>query len=215
MSDIVVYGFAPSTYVRTARLALEEKGVDYELETVEFGSAALLELHPFGKIPAFAHGDVRLYETSAIVRYVDETFDGPALQPSDAGARARMNQWISAFNDYYDPLLVRVLILERLVAPIRGQETDQARIDEALPEIEKRLGVLERELDDGRAYIVGEELTLADLFFAPPIGYLRMTPESERLLANRPAIGRWFNAVSARPSFAATQPSLPEAEAAA
>ncbi len=126
-----------------------------------------------------------------------------------------MNQWISAFNDYYDPLLVRVLILERLVAPIRGQETDQARIDEALPEIEKRLGVLERELDDGRAYIVGEELTLADLFFAPPIGYLRMTPESERLLANRPAIGRWFGAVSARPSFAATQPSLPEAEAAA
>lgn len=214
MSDIVVYGFAPSTFVRTARLALEEKGVDYELATVEFGSAALLKLHPFGRIPAFAHGDVRLYETSAIARYVDEAFDGPALQPSDAGARARMDQWISAFNCYYNPTLVRVLILERLVAPMRGRETDQARIDEALPEIEKHLGVLERELGDGRAHIVGEELTLADLFFAPPIAYLRMTPESERLLANRPAIGRWFDTVSARPSFAATQPSLPDADAA-
>ncbi len=75
MSDIVVYGFAPSTYVRTARQALAEKGVDNDLETGEFGSAALLELHPFSRIPAFAHGDVRLYETSAIVRYVDEAFD--------------------------------------------------------------------------------------------------------------------------------------------
>ena len=214
MSNIVVYGFAPSTYVRTARLALEEKGVDYELASVEFGSAALLKLHPFGRMPAFAHGDVRLYETSAIVRYVDETFDGPALQPSDASARARMNQWISAYNDYYDALLVRVLILERIVAPMRGRETDRARIDEALPEIENRLGVLERELGDGRAHVVGEELTLADLFFAPMVSYVRMTPEGERLLARCPAIGRWFEKVSARPSFAATQPSLPDAAAA-
>ncbi len=214
MSDIVVYGFAPSTFVRTARLALEEKGVDYELETVEFGSDSLLKLHPFGKIPAFRHGAVRLFETSAITRYVDETFDGPTLQPSDAFARARMNQWISAYNDYYVSLLGRVLIMERIVAPMQGRETDQARIDEALPEIEVRLGVLEGELGDGRPYIVGEELTLADLFFAPPIAYLRMTPESERLLANRPAIGRWFDTVSARPSFAATQPSLPDADAA-
>ena len=97
---------------------------------------------------------------------------------------------------------------------MRGREPDQARIDEALPTIDDRLGVLERELGDGRPYIVGEELTLADLFFAPPIAYLRMTPESERLLANRPAIGRWFDTVSARPSFAATQPSLPDAAAA-
>ncbi len=214
MSDIVVYGFAPSTFVRTARLALEEKGVDYELETVEFGSDSLLKLHPFGKIPAFRHGDVRLYETSAIVRYVDETFDGPALQPSDASARARMNQWISAYNDYYDPLLVRVLIIERIVHPWRGMDTDQARIDEALPEIESRLGILERELGDGRAHMVGEDLTLADLFFAPMVSYLRITPEGERQLARCPAIGRWFERLSARPSFAATQPSLPEAAAA-
>ena len=81
MPDIVVYGFALSTYVRSARLALEEKGVGYEMAPIEFGSKELLDLHPFGKIPAFAHGDVRLYETSAIVRYVDESFDGPAKLP--------------------------------------------------------------------------------------------------------------------------------------
>ena len=63
MSDVIVYGFAPSTYVRTARLALEEKGVAHELSPVEFGSDAHLMLHPFARIPAFAHGDVRLYET--------------------------------------------------------------------------------------------------------------------------------------------------------
>ena len=214
MSSIVVYGFALSTYVRTARLALEEKGVAYELAPIELGSEEHLKLHPFGKMPAFRHGDVRLYETSAIARYVDETFDGPALQPSDVGARARMNQWISAFNDYYNSHLIRVLVLERLVFPMRGKETDEARIKEALPKIENCLDVMERELGDGRAYIAGDELTLADLFLAPVLFYVRMTPEGDRLLADRPAIGRWYERVSARPSFGATQPAIPGSEAA-
>lgn len=46
----------------------------------------------------------------------------------------KANQWISAFNGDYDALPVRVLILERLGYPMRGRETDQARIDEALPD---------------------------------------------------------------------------------
>lgn len=68
MTDVVIYGFAQSSYVRTTRLVCEEKGVAYELAPVEFGSPAHLELHPFGKIPAFRHGDLVLHETSAIAR---------------------------------------------------------------------------------------------------------------------------------------------------
>ncbi len=214
MSDVIVYGFAPSTYVRTARLALEEKGVAYALRPIEFGSDEHLRLHPFARMPAFAHGDVRLYETSAITRYVDEAFDGPALQPGEVRARARMNQWISAVNDYCYADMARALVWERLVVPSRGGEPDEAKIAEALPRIEIQLDAIERELGDGGAYLAGGGPTLADLFLAPIMAYVRVTPEGPALLASRPGVGRWLDAMSARPSFAATEPPVPGSEAA-
>jgi glutathione S-transferase len=68
MAAPVVYGPAYSTYTRTARLALEEKGVDYKLEEVDILSGAAqspahLARQPFGKVPAFEHDGFRLYET--------------------------------------------------------------------------------------------------------------------------------------------------------
>src|SRR5215471_17153012 len=100
MAAPVVYGPAYSTYARTTRLALEEKGVDYKLEEVDMlGGAcqqpAYLARHPFGKVPAFSHDGFALYETGAIIRYVDEAFPGPKLQPADPKRRARMTQIIS------------------------------------------------------------------------------------------------------------------------
>lgn len=92
MADVIVHGVAPSTYTRTVRLACEEKGVSHRLEPVEFGSDRLRSLHPFSKIPILEHGKVRVFETLAITRYVDEAFKGPALQPADARGRAVMDQ---------------------------------------------------------------------------------------------------------------------------
>src|SRR5262249_12100896 len=89
MASPVVYGHAYSTYTRTARLVLEEKGIEYELEEVDIlqgagQSPAHLARQPFGKVPAFEHDGFRLYETIAITRYIDEAFPGPKLQPADA-----------------------------------------------------------------------------------------------------------------------------------
>ena len=100
MADIKLYGFAPSSYTWTTRLAAEEKGITHELLPIEFGSDDHKALHPFAKIPIMDHGDNRLYETSAICRYIDETFDGPALQPADAFGRAEVDQWNSSLVDY-------------------------------------------------------------------------------------------------------------------
>ena len=91
MADIIIYGAAMSTYVRTARMACEEKGVVYDLLEVDHLSDEYREVHPFAKMPAMRHGDFVLYETDAIARYVDEAFEGPPLQPADVRARARMN----------------------------------------------------------------------------------------------------------------------------
>jgi glutathione S-transferase len=205
MADVKLYGFPPSTYVRTARLVLEEKGVDYELVPVELGSDELLALQPFGKVPAFAHGDLQIYETSAICRYIDEAFDGPPLQPGDASGRAVMEQWISSLNRNYDTDMIRHVVIERLAAPRRGNEPNEAKIAEALPRIEREMAVLEARLAES-AYLAGGDVTLADFFLVPMMVYFRMTPEGETALAGHAAIARWWDTMQARPSFAVTEP---------
>src|SRR6516164_488756 len=105
MSDPIVYGPNYSTYARSARLALEEKGVPYRLEEVgliqgETTRPAHLKRHPFARVPAFEHDGFPLYETAAIERYVDETFPGPKLQPEEPKRRARMTQIVSVIDAY-------------------------------------------------------------------------------------------------------------------
>ena len=98
-SHPIVFGAPYSVYVRAVRLALEEKGVPYELVPVDIfapggPSPEHRERHPFGKIPALEHAGFRLYEAGATTRYVDEAFPGPRLQPEEPRSRARMNQII-------------------------------------------------------------------------------------------------------------------------
>lgn len=79
-----LYGADYSVYVRAVRIALAEKEIEYALEPIDIFDAAgpadsYLKLHPFGKIPALHHGDFELFETTAILQYIDEAFGGPKL----------------------------------------------------------------------------------------------------------------------------------------
>src|SRR5437667_9504956 len=107
MTDVVVLGFPRSTYVHIVRLVLAQKGVAHSFRDLEpeMGSASHLALHPFDRVPILQHGDFTLYETSAIVAYLEEVFPTPPLQPETAQDRARVNQWISAVNSYYYPYM--------------------------------------------------------------------------------------------------------------
>src|SRR5947209_6622475 len=97
MARPIVYGPAGSTYVWSVRLALAEKGVAHELVEVGFGAhreEPHLSRHPFGKVPGFEHDGFMLYETQAILRYIDEGFMTSPLQPTDLHQFSRMNQII-------------------------------------------------------------------------------------------------------------------------
>jgi glutathione S-transferase len=207
MTDLVIHGLAPSSYTRTARLACEEKGVPHRLQPIEFGSPAHSALHPFGKIPVLEHGAVRLFETLAITRYVDEAFSGPALQPADARARAVMDQWISAVLDYVYPTVVRGLILPRLVFPSRGVPVDEAAVKANLPNVERVLTVLDEGLAGG-PYFAGATLSLADLFVLPILPHVGMTAEGAPILGRLARLRRFQDAMLARKSAPATEPRL-------
>ena len=212
MARPIVYGPAYSTYVRTVRLALEEKGVDYDLVEVDLLAGATkapehLARHPFGKVPAFEHDGFELYETDAIMRYVDAAFPGPDLEPADARGRARMAQAISVIGGYAYPSLIGQIFIQRAVMPMMGNAADEAAIAEALPQAQTCVAALEKLLD-GNAYLAGDRLSLADLLLIPVYDYVAQTPEGEKLLADAPNLQRWWDRVRSRESVAKTRPSL-------
>ena len=206
MPDVTIYGPAMSTYVRAARMACAEKGVTHALEEVEFGSDAHRRLHPFAKVPVMRHGDFVLYETEAICRYVDRGFPGPSLQPKDAKALARMDQWLSAVNDYVYPAMIEELVWQRLVVPMEGGQPDEAKIAAALPKVRDQIAIFEAALNSD-AYLAGAEPSLADLMLFPILVYVKATPEGKTALAAAPSVKAWFGRMAARPSVAATDPT--------
>jgi len=208
---VTLHGPAYSTYTRTARLALEEKGVEYELNEVDLLSGQNhapdhLERHPWGKVPAFDHDGFRLFETLAITRYVDEAFPGPALQPAEPKARARMTQLCAIVDSYAYGMMVGKLFWQEAIVPMQGGTPDANIAQEGLEGAEQALGVLESLA--GGDFLCGPEPSLADLHLLPPIEYLRMTSEGARAFNTRPKLVSWWQRMNTRPSVVATRPKL-------
>ena len=95
MTDIVIHGVPGSPFLRAVQMGLEEKQVPHRVKAMapgEIKSEAYLTKHPFGRAPLFEHGDFTLYETQAILRYIDDEFPEPPFEPNDHRLAARMNQ---------------------------------------------------------------------------------------------------------------------------
>ncbi|MEZ2330958.1 glutathione S-transferase family protein [Mesorhizobium sp. RCC_202] len=205
MTKPILYGADYSVYVRIARMALEEKGVGYELVPLDIFAAEgipawYLEHHPFGRIPAFEHDGFRLFETNAITRYIDEAFDGLALQPADACGRARMTQIIGMLDAYGYRAMVWDVAVERL----EKAEPDESLIAAGLKQAETMLKVLTSLKTQG-PWLLGDQLTLADLHAAPIIAYFVKVAEGRDLLARFADIRDWYGRVAVRPSFVRTE----------
>lgn len=210
MTEIVLYGFSGATYPWTARLVCAEKGVSHSIENVDFSTDAYRdERHPYNKMPAMQHGGVKLYESSAIARYVDAAFDGPALQPTDPVALARMEQWISVIKSYVYADMVPGYILQYLRPRGADGKPDRAAIDASAANIRYHLGILEAGID-ANPFIVGDTLTLADLFVAPLLHYMDYAPELGDFRTAHPKLSAFLTTMRARPAFQETQPQEPE-----
>lgn len=157
MSQVELFGFAPSTFVRSARMACHLAGVSYELSPLAFKQASHFGLHPFGKMPVMKHGELTLFETLAIVAYIDDVFHKSQLQPREAVPRARMWQWASAaISELYTPLVSNLI----------SDAPDEAAVAAA----GAGLTLLDRQLEQG-AGLAGDKPTLADLLCFPMIDF--------------------------------------------
>lgn len=211
MSQPVVYGDAISTYVRTVRLALEEKGVSHTLAAVDLVKGQHKEKdhlarHPWGKMPAFEHAGIVFYEASAILRYFDEVFPEPALMPSTPVERARVNQVMSIVDSYGYPASITNIFIPRVLVPALGGQTDEAQVDAAKPQAALFLKEIGRLLD-GASYFGGATVSLADLHVLPVLTYLQATPEGQALIAATPNIAAWMGRMSERSSVQAVMPA--------
>ena len=206
-SDVTLFGAAYSVYVQIVRLTLEEKGVPYRLVEVDIFAKAsppadYLKRQPFGRIPALEHDGFRLFETAAITRYIDEAFDGPALMPQDAEMRARVNQITGLLDSYAYRAMVWDVFVERVDVPQEGGVSDEEKIADGLRTAEICLSTLGDLMGEDN-YLVGSHITLADLHAVPILASFRKAPEGANALADQPALVRWWERMSRRPSVQA------------
>lgn len=209
MSGITVYGIPGSPFLRTVEAVLKEKAVDYRLQVMSPGeskSAEYLEQrHPFGRVPAFEHDGFRLYETQAIIKYLDRVYPEPPLTPEDPQAFARMNQLIGIIEWYFFPKAAAPIAFQRIIGPVLlGLPTDEAPIAEAMPMARTCFAELERLLGD-KPYFTGDGVSLADIMLASQLDLLSETPEGKQLLAGT-KIEEWLWRMLQRPSMVATEP---------
>ncbi|HVT28224.1 MAG TPA: glutathione S-transferase N-terminal domain-containing protein [Nitrolancea sp.] len=211
---LVLHGFRYSVYVRVARIALAEKGLTYEHFEVDPFAPDMpieyLDLHPFKRVPTLVDGDFVLYETEAITRYIDEAFPGPTLQPKEPRHRARMAQIIAVIDSYGYVSMVRQVAGERVFAPLRRRQPDEALIRTGLEASHRVLNALETIVsDDGRPAAGGDIWSLADFHVAPMMVYFTIAPEGAEALARYPKLSAWWHVMRDRPSVLSVASGLP------
>jgi len=216
MTGITVYGIPGSPFLRSVEIALKEKDLPYHLHAMapgEHKQAEHLARHPFGRVPAFEHDGFEIYETQAIIRYLDELFPSPPLTPGNPSQRARMNQVIGIIEWYFFPKAAAPIAFNRIIGPkLLGLPTDETAIAEAMPMARTCFEVLDGILGD-QPYFGGDRASIADIMLAAQLDLLCDTPEGHELVSGT-RLKPWLERMLARPSFVATQPPAMLREAA-
>jgi glutathione S-transferase len=207
MSEFIVHSIPGSPFGRAALTTLEEKGVRYRFSPVAPGtlrSPEHLARHPFGRVPVLEHDDFLLYETQAILRYLDRVLPNPALTPAEPKRAARMDQVMNVNDWYLFQGVANVIVFHRVVGPrVLGLAPDEAAIEAAMPRARAVFAELARLLG-GQSFFTGETMTPADLLVAPHLSLFSLAPEWSVLGAPHQNLVAWLARMEARPSLQAT-----------
>ncbi|MBD2249967.1 glutathione S-transferase family protein [Nostoc parmelioides] len=162
MAKIQIYSAVVCPYAHRSRLVLQEKGIDFDLIEINLQNKpeGFTDISPYGKVPALAHGEHRVWESAVINEYLDEIFPNPPLLPSSAIAKAQARIWIDFANTRFVPAFSALL-----------RSPEVAQQEAAKQELYKHLEFIEneglRKLSGDGPYWFGESISLVDFTFYP------------------------------------------------
>ena len=206
-TPVEIFGTPHSNFVRAVRVAIAEKGLPYDYHPARPHSSEAEAVHPLGLVPGLRHGEVVLGESQAVITYLDGLWPERPMGPSGPPAEAaEIAQWISIVATTVDQVLIR-----RYVAPYafpKGADgsPDRAAIEAVLPDLRKVLTVLETRLN-GRDYVAANRFTFADALLLATLNPALRRPEAAEIVAEAPAVRRYFALHSQRRSFVETAPA--------
>ncbi|TXC68165.1 glutathione S-transferase family protein [Sphingorhabdus soli] len=199
---MIIYGSSFSPFVRKLLAYCEERGIAFELKSVGIGDPdpGYAAASPLKKMPAINDDGYCLADSSAIIHYL-EARDGAALIPTEPQARGR-TIWFEEFADTVMGACVGAMFFNRIVAPkFLGRAGDSEAADAAEAEQWPKIcDYLQGELADGREFLVGEALTLADLAVVSSLH--NMDHAGAKWCDGHDAVKAYFERIKARPSFA-------------
>jgi glutathione S-transferase len=209
-----LYGFPPSPNTWKVRAVAAHLGIPLELEFVDLSkgeshSPDYLAINPTGRTPTLVDGDLKLWESTAIMQYLASQKPN-SLWPDNARARADIARWQSWQLAHFSKEGCEPLIFNRLVKKLLNLGApDEAAVAKGDECFNKEAKVLDAHLAK-QPYLVGRELTLADLSVAAPLFYSK---EADLPVGAYPRVQEWFNRVAALPCWSATAPQRPAAAA--
>jgi glutathione S-transferase len=203
MTQPILHGAILSPYVRKVRVALAEKGIDYDgIPVMPFGvSDEFTAISPLGKIPCYQEGDFTLPDSSCILAYLERKQPSPAIYPDDAREFARA-LWYEEYADTKLASVCTVPFFQRFVRPMLKQEPDEAAIRKALTEeAPPAFDYLEKELE-GREFLAGGAFSVADI--ATASFFVNMEHGGETVDGSRwPRLADYLARIHGRPSYKA------------
>ena len=196
---IILYGTPSSTYVRTTRLLLTEANIDYELKDIgifngDNKTSTYLAKHPFGKVPTLEIDGTTIYETAAITYYINQKFANGSYAPPDLLGQARMVQIMSIIDSYLYSPAVGTIVIQNLIVPSQGGETDREAVQNAIAPTKKALEAIQG-LFTTTPFLASSLISIADFYLIPIFIYLEKTPQFNAVTANAPKLRVWWNEV--------------------
>jgi stringent starvation protein A len=182
---ITLYDAGRCPYCARVRIALAEKGIEYETVEVDLDDrpAWIYEKNPLGRVPVLEEDTFVLAESAVIDEYLDERYPEPPLWPADPAARALGRMLVFRFDELSRPYY----------ALRRGEDDARERLDAVL-------ATLDAALQEQR-FLSGPEFGLADIAYIPWI--LRARDRMDVDLERFPALSEWVGRLAERPSIAA------------
>lgn len=201
---MILYSGPMSLFTGKVRIALDEKGVDYELVSVPFSRAGyepkhpkVVEVNPKRQVPVLVDGDLAIYDSTIIMEYLEDRHPTPPLYPRDPSAKARCRVLEAAADEILFPPVLD-LVREVFYKP-DGTGRDTTLVENGKVAIAAHYDRLERQLGE-QPFLCGSDSTVADIGYFMTITFA--TSLGQGLTERHPALHAWYARALARPAFA-------------